>query len=170
MRKLTKKTAVIVAGSALLVAVGGGVAFAYWTSMGSGNGSATTANGTSSLTVSPAAGPSDLAPGTAPESLTGTIANGGTSSVHVNTLTVTITGVDNAGAGCTIADYGLTTGTTALTKGSNAPSTLTVTVNKDVASSGSINFPTVNLGFANDPGASQDGCKGAAPQLSYSAS
>ncbi|HEY4455631.1 MAG TPA: hypothetical protein VGN81_15070 [Pseudonocardiaceae bacterium] len=172
MRKLTKKTAVIVAGSTLLVAVGGGVAFAYWTSSGSGSGSAATSSGGNTLSVTQTGAPSDLAPGVAPEALTGSISNSAANPVHVNSLTVTITSVTNAGAaGCTVADYGLTTGTTALTKGpTTAPQTLTVTVNQDVVSGSPISIPAVNIGFANDQSASQDGCKGATPQLSYSAS
>jgi hypothetical protein len=168
MRKITKKTAVIVAGSALLVAIGGGIAFAYWSSTGQGTGSATTSAGTSPLTISPAAGPTDLAPGVAPEALTGTIANGGTSSAYVNSLTVTITGVTGGASGCTSQDYGLTTGSTALVKGTGAPQTITVPVGRNVDSGSSTTFPTVNIGFANDPANNQDACEGATPQLSYS--
>jgi hypothetical protein len=168
MRKLTKKTAVIVAGSTLLVAVGGGIAFAYWTSAGSGTGSATTSTGASSLTVAQATAPSDLAPGVAPEAITGTITNNATNSAHVTSLTVTITGVTGAGAGgCTAADYGLTTGTTALDKSTAVP-TITVPVGAELASGQSAPFPTVNIGFANSSTANQDGCKGASPTLSYS--
>lgn len=172
MRKITKKTAVIIAGSSLLVAVGGGVAFAYWTSTGSGTGSASTAPSatTSSLAVAQTNAPSGLAPGVAPVGITGTITNGGTNSVYVNTLTVTITGVDTAHAtGCSAADYGLTTsGSTALVKGSiDAPQTVQLTVAKDLAPTASVSFPAVNIGFADNATADQSGCEGATPQLTF---
>lgn len=166
MRKITKKTAVIVAGSTLLVAVGGGIAFAYWTSSGAGSGSATTANGDSSITISQSGTPSGLAPGVAPVAISGTIANGAANSAYVTSFTVTITGVTGGGSGCTAQDYGLTTDSTALTK-SAAVQTVTIPVGQDVASGASISFPSVNIGFANDPNASQDDCEGASPVLSY---
>ena len=167
MRKITKKTAVIIAGSTLLVAVGGGVAFAYWSSSGTGTGSATTSAGASNLTITQTGAPADLAPGVAPEAITGTIANGAANSAYVNSLTVTITGVTGGAAGCTAQDYGLTTGTAALVK-SSASQTINLPVGQNVASGASTSFPAVNIGFANDPASNQDACKGATPTLSYS--
>jgi hypothetical protein len=167
MRKITKKTAVIVAGSTLLVAVGGGVAFAFWSSTGSGTGTAATSAGASNLTISQLTAPSDLAPDVAPEAVTGSISNGAANSAYVNTLTVTIAGVDSAhSTGCSAADFGLSTGTTALVK-STAKQILTLTVGTELAHGASVAFPAFDIGFANDPANSQDGCKGAVPQLSY---
>ena len=167
MRKITKKTAVVVAGSTLLVAVGGGIAFAYWSSSGTGSGSATTSAGASNLTITQTGAPSDLAPGVAPEAITGTIANGAANSAYVNTLTVRITGVTGGSAGCTAQDYGLTTGTAALSKDS-AVQSITLSVAKEVVNGSPIAFPSVNIGFANDSANNQDACKGASPTLSYS--
>lgn len=167
MRKITKKTAVIVAGSTLLVAVGGGIAFAFWSSTGTGSGTATASAGASNLTITQASAPSDLAPNVAPEAVTGSISNGAANSAYVNTLTVTITGVDDAHATCSAADFGLTTGSAALDK-STAKQKLILTVGTELAHGGSVSFPAFNIGFANDSANSQDGCKGAVPQLSYS--
>jgi hypothetical protein len=177
MRKITKKTAVIVAGSALLVAVGGGVAFAYWTSTGSGTGTATASSGASGVTMTQTGAPTDLAPGVAPEAVTGTVTNGAANSAYVNSLTVAITGVTGGLSGCGITDFGLTSGApsaTALVKNTTAAPTSTVqsvnlSVGKELAANGGfVSFPAFNIGFANDPAASQDACKGATPVLTYS--
>ncbi|HEY4019998.1 MAG TPA: hypothetical protein VGM75_15005 [Pseudonocardiaceae bacterium] len=169
MRKITKKTAVIVAGSTLLVAVGGGVAFAFWSSTGTGSGTAAASAGTGLVTISQATAPSDLAPNVAPEAVTGTISNSNPNSAYVNSLIVTISGVDSAhSAGCSATDFGLTTGTTALAKSATTKQSLTLAVGTELAHGASVNFPTFNIGFANDSANSQDGCKGASPTLSYS--
>ena len=170
MGKISKRAKVVVAGTALLTAIGGGVAFAYWSTTGTGSGTATSSAGASSLTITQATAPADLAPGVAPEAVTGTITNKAANSAYVNTITVTITGVDSGHPTCSAADFGLTAGapgTTALTK-SGAKQTLTLNVQQELAATnGSVNFPAFAIGFANDPGSAQDGCKGATPQLSY---
>ncbi|HJP79772.1 MAG TPA: hypothetical protein VJ914_36205 [Pseudonocardiaceae bacterium] len=167
MRKITKKTAVILAGSSLLVAVGGGVAFAYWTSSGGGTGSATTATSNNSVAVAQTSVDTGLAPGVAPVALTGTITNNGTNSVYVNQLTITVSGVDsNHSTGCGAADYGLATGSGVLDN--TAPHTIKLDIKQDIAPNGVVNFSGVNIGFADNPGADQSACEGATPALSYS--
>lgn len=167
MRKITKRAKIVVAGALVLATVSGGVAFAYWSTTGTGSGTANTSTGASNLSIAQTGAPTDLAPGVAPEAVTGTITNNAANSAYVNTITVTIAGVDSAhSATCHAADYGLTTGSTALSK-SGAVQTLTLDVKQELASNGSVSIPAFNLGFANDPSNPQDGCKGAIPQLSY---
>lgn len=103
MPKLNKKVVAGVAAAAI-VAIGTGTAYAYWTTNGSGTGSATNAsdNGTIVLHADFAAG---LTPG-ANEPVTYTADNTGTSSMHVSTVTPTVS-IDSAHAtaGCLATDF-----------------------------------------------------------------
>ncbi|HEX6357661.1 hypothetical protein [Actinophytocola sp.] len=166
MSKISKKAKFVVAGAVALTMIGGGVAFAYWSTTGEGSGSATSSNGASDLTISQTNAPSGLAPSVAPVDVTGSITNNAPNSAYVNQLTVEITGVDAGHPGCSAADFGLTTGSSPLSK-LGATQTLTRPVTTELASGGSVSFPAFKIGFANDPSASQDACKGALPQLKF---
>lgn len=157
MGRFNKRAKMVVAGSVVLATVGGGVAFAYWSSTGSGTGTGSTSTGASSLVVAQTSAPTDLAPGVAPEAITGTITNKAANSALVNSVTVSISGVTpaaNASGTCDATDYTLTNPTVAL--------------NKDVASGATISFSGPTLGFNDKSGTNQDGCKGATVNLSYS--
>jgi hypothetical protein len=168
MRKISRKAKIVVASSVALTALGGGVAFGYWSTTGSGTGTANSSAGAANLTVAQGDAPTGLAPSVAPVSVPGTITNNAPNSAYVNQFTVQITGVDAAhAAGCSAADYGLTTGDVALVK-SSAVQVLALPVADELNSGETVNFPAFKIGFANDPGNVQDGCKGAVPQLSFS--
>jgi hypothetical protein len=144
----------MVAAAAVVALVGGGTAaFAFWSAGGSGSGSATTSPGTSGIIIhqtSPAI--TDLAPGVAPEALSGNFDNSNASAVQVNQVTASIT-VTPLGANlCSAADYDLVqpTATNALVPAGLAQGSWT---------GGS-------LGFHNTA-ANQDGCKGATVNISY---
>jgi len=170
MNKFTKRTLAIGAGAAVLASAG--VAYAYWTTSGSNTGSATSSAGAANLTVTQGTVPTGLAPSVAPAAVPGTIKNNAANSAYVTKLQVTITGVTGVGTAdathpaCTAADYGLSTGSTALAK-SSAVQTIALPINDELDSLETINFPAVNVGFANDSAANQDTCKGATPQLSF---
>ncbi|MEV7607787.1 hypothetical protein AB0N65_20330 [Paenarthrobacter sp. NPDC089322] len=89
MRKLSKKSRITatVAGVAL-VAVGGGAAYAYWTTTGSGNGSATNAAGGGTVTLH-ATFDAGLAPGNE-VSVAYTADNSTTSSTVVGALSANV--------------------------------------------------------------------------------
>ncbi|MBC7442146.1 MAG: hypothetical protein H7311_06450 [Ramlibacter sp.] len=98
---ITKKARIhgiaLVATAMLLV--GGGGAFAYWSTTGNGTGSATNGSNTGSLTLA-ATIANDLTPG-ASVPVTYSAKNAGTSSLKV--ATITQTGSTNA-TGCVFAD------------------------------------------------------------------
>lgn len=99
------KKALIATGTGAVVAMAvGGLALAYWTTTGSGTGSATnaTSNGTIVLHASFAAG---LTPG-ASEPVSYTADNTNSSSLQVGTVTA-VTSIDSthATAGCLAADF-----------------------------------------------------------------
>jgi hypothetical protein len=137
--------ALIVAVMALigLVAVLGG--YAYWTTGGSGSGTASVGDDTDNLTISSTA-PGALLPG-GEVAVTVTVSNPNSYSVHVNDVSTSIaTGV----AGCLAADFHFPT----------------KTLNTELAAGGSASF-TQNL-HMDDTAANQDACKNATLTLTYS--
>jgi hypothetical protein len=165
MSKISKRAKFVVASAVALTIAGGGVAFAYWSTTGEGSGSATSSAGDSDLTITQTNEPSDLAPSVAPVEVTGSITNNAPNSAYVNEFTVEITSVNGA-PGCDATNFGVTTGSTALLK-ATAKQKLVLNVKKELAKDGSAAFPAFNIGFANDPINSQDECKGAVPQLTF---
>lgn len=144
MPKLNKKVAAGVA-AATIVALGAGTAYAYWTTTGSGTGSAT--NGSSNGTITLHASFGDgLTPG-ASETVTYTADNPGTSSLYVGTITPT---VSTNVVGCSASDFII------------LPTAANVTVpahtSGAAAGTGTLTF--------QDSAANQDLCKGALITLS----
>lgn len=155
MGKFSKRAKIVVAGSVVLATVGGGVAFAYWSTSGSGAGTAGTSAGTSSLVVSQDAFTGNLAPGAAPVAITGTVKNTANNSAYVNTVKVSIASVTQAAGAsgtCDATDYTLPVNT--------------ATVATDLAAGQSVAFSGPTLAFV-DKSTNQDGCKGATVNLSY---
>jgi hypothetical protein len=145
--------------TAILVLVGGGAAYAYWTVGGSGTGSATTAATAQSVTVVQTSTVSGIAPGTTAQTLSGTFTNPNNASVYVTSVTAAISGVVKASGAvagtCDATDYTLT----------NA----TMTVGQQVgAGSGQGTWSGATLAFTNKA-TNQDQCKGATVTLSYTA-
>jgi hypothetical protein len=90
MRK-TQKTTVVVGGTIAAVLVGG-VAFAYWSTSGSGTGSASTTDGTTGYTLEFSDNaPSGLAPDIDPTNLNVTVTNTGDQAAYVAGLTAKVT-------------------------------------------------------------------------------
>jgi hypothetical protein len=150
-RKFNRKT-VLTAGAVLLIAAGG--AYAYWTTTGSGTGSA--ANGTTvPITINQTSVITGLYPGGPAVALSGNFNNTNPGAVRVATVTaalVSVTGSSGTPA-CTIADYQL-----------NTP---VVTINADIASGNGVGAwtgPTVQL---KNLATNQDACKNASVNLSY---
>jgi hypothetical protein len=151
------RRAAIVLSAVVILAFGAGVAYAYWSATGVGDGSATSASN-SAFTVSsgtPTGGP--LTPGGATTSVPFTVSNPGSGSLRLSTVTVTVAESDgstwNSVAGCSAADY--TVGTPAITYG-------------NIPAGGSVSG-TVSVTMNNLP-TNQDGCKNATVPLYFVAS
>lgn len=97
-----KKKRTTIAAGALVLVVGGGVAYAFWTNSGTGSGSATTGTNVA-LAVNQTSTVTAMAPGVAAQALSGNFDNPNAGPVFIKTVeaTVTSTGVP----GCTAADY-----------------------------------------------------------------
>ena len=149
--KLNRK-AVVAAGAVLLVAAAG--AYAYWTTTGSGTGSA--ADGTTvAITVNQTSVITGLYPGGPAAALSGNFDNTNPGAVRVGTVTASL--VDVTGSvgtpACTIADFQ-----------QNNPA---ASVNAEIVSGngvGAWSGPSVQL---LNSGTNQDACKNASVNLSY---
>lgn len=174
MRKLNKVTASI-AGGALVVATAG-TAYAYWTSNGSGQGTAGTTAGVANIAnlVSgnlPAI--SNLFPGQGAQGFNYTVANNSGQSIYVTTVKAYVTVAPVAANdsaldtdGCDSSDYKVddAAGTSA-----TSAKALDSWVAQDIATATSVVKGT-SLQFVNKSAANQDDCKGAAVTVHYVAS
>lgn len=148
---LTKKKIFLVTAFLMLVAGG---AFAYWTTTGSGTGSAETGSN-SPITIVQTGSSATLQPGGASSTLSGTFTNPNTSPVFVNQVTATldsVTGAGTAAAGCTTADYALTTPT--------------ITIGAEVSPDDSTTWSGIQVRMVNSA-TNQDDCKNATINLAY---
>ena len=146
MHKPTRKTAIVL-GTVLLVSVGG-AAYAYWTSTGSGTGTAQSGN-TLAVVVNQTTTVTGLAPGLPAQSLAGNFTNPNAGPVYVTTVTATVTGTDKTGCGPT--DY-LIAGAAGV--GAQVPS----------GTGGAWTGLTIQF---NNKGTNQDACKDALVTIAY---
>ncbi len=154
MHRFKKKSVAIAAGT-LVVLAATGTAYAFWTGDGTGSGAGTTATGVG-VTVNQTSTDAGLAPGTAALALSGTFTNGTTATVHVNSITVSISGVTGGAGTCTAANY--TLASNPMDNGAAGwdvvPGTITT-------------WGGATIQFANSTTVNQDGCKGATVALAY---
>ena len=157
MRKNTKKIAV--ASGTILALSAGGVAVAYWSTSGSGTGSATTSAGAANLSIAQTSTISNMYPGDEPQTIAGTVTNNAENSAYVTKVVVSIASVDKAEDApegtCNASDYTL----------ANAE----MTVDEDIASGDTESFTGATIQF-NNKASNQDACKGATVNLAYAAS
>jgi hypothetical protein len=164
MRKLTKKQkTAVVAGSLVLAMAGSGVAYAWWTTSGSGTGNGSTAPGNAAALSITGDAASPMFPGDSSQPLTVTVKNDGTENYYVSDVKAWIT-TDKAG--CDGDDY--------LINDDSAPSTEGTAVSLNWTSvdlvPGDTHASSNTIQFNNKPADNQDACKGAVVTLHYSAS
>lgn len=157
-----KAVAMTVAG----VLVGGGVAVAYWTTTGSGTGSAPVGTSTP-LTVTQNTTFTSLVPGGTAQGIDFTLNNPSTADVQVTSVVVAVAST-SAGAACPPANFTIV-----------QPSKPSVTTPVIVAGSSSESFTSGAGGEQASTGATlrmdntasnQDGCKNATVNLTYTVS
>lgn len=155
MPKFTARTKRVAIITAAMLAVGGGAAYAYWTSTGTGTGSATTGSSTPFTIASQAPSGAALAPGGTAQSIAFTVTNPGSGSQNLSGVTVTVANANGtawtAVSGCSALDY--TVGTPAITYGQIAPGgniagTVTLTMNNRASDQDACQGVTVPLYFA----------------------
>ncbi len=122
--------------SLAVVAIGGGLAYAYWTGNGIGAGSATTGSSTNFSVTSDSPVGAALSPGGASQTVAFTVSNPGSGSQALSNVVVTVANADGtawtARAGCSAADYTVGTPTVAygdIPGAAGTDGTVTVTMN-----------------------------------------
>ena len=150
-----KKRTVLIA--LLLVAVTGGIAFAYWTAGGSGTGTATTGTATN-LTVVQTSTVAGMRPGDSAQTLSGNFNNGNSGPVFVGSVTASISSVVKAAGApagtCDATDY--TLANAVMSVGAEVP-----------AGTGVGSWTGATIKFNNKPTTNQDACQGATVNLAY---
>lgn len=152
-RKYVAAAAVVVASVVL-----GATAYGFWTTSGTGTGSAVTATSTA-VTVAQLGATTGLYPGGPAVPVNFTINNPGPSAQYISTVAVTMTGVTGANVGvlgpCTVGDFVLTQ---------------PAAINADLAV-GATNFaPSGSTISLTNAATNQDGCKSATVALAFAAS
>lgn len=165
MRTISKKSKIIIAGVAAATLGTSGVAYAYWTTGGSGTGSAATSAGSTNqliLVDASTVTPSNMAPGVTTGGGISVVVknNHATESYHVASVTASFASVDpvtgpniDATHPCDTSDYDLNT--PIMTNGAI-----------DLVHGTTAAFSGASLYFHNK-GTNQDGCKGATVHLSF---
>ena len=153
MRKSTKSA--VVAGTVLAL-TGGGVAFAYWTTSGTGTGSASSGTSTTWAVTTDAATGGLLTPGGPTDTVAFHVKNNNSGVQHLQGVVVTVANSDGSPWSSGTCDAGdFTVGTPAVTAG-------------DVASGATVDG-TVTLQMNNNS-ENQDDCKNVTVPLYVSAS
>jgi hypothetical protein len=146
MPRLTKKKYGVIAGITALLLVVGGIAYAYWTSAGTGTGTATTGTDGGWTVVVDSVDNEDLSPNGPTQTIDFHATNAGTGVQSVTGAVASVTGTSNGG--CTATDFEITN--TTVTTGS---------VNPGDTVDGSFDLQMV------DTGSNQDACKGVTVNL-----
>lgn len=152
--KLNRRRKLLALCATLLVTAG--VAYAYWTTTGSGTGSASTGNA-AAITVNQTSTPSGLYPGGPTAALSGNFNNPNSGPAYVGSVDAAISSVTGPNIDgthpCTASDYQL--------------NGFPVSVNAQVAAGNGVgSWSGASIQLLNS-GSNQDGCKGATVNLSY---
>lgn len=145
-----KKYGVIAAATAILLLVGG-IAYAYWTSTGSGNGTATTGTSSDWEVTIDSINTADLSPAGPTKTISFHVKNNNSGVQNLQNTVASV--VDTSNSGCTTADFAV--GTTAITYG-------------NVASGATVDG-TFTLQMV-ETGSNQDACKNVTVNLKVDAS
>jgi hypothetical protein len=160
MRKLNKKAVAGIAAGLMLV--GGGTAYAYWTTTGSGSGTGSTTAGTADQLGFAQDALTPMFPGDDAQDLSVTVTNNSGESAYVTQVKAYVTTDQSS---CDGSDF--------LLDGVAAPSTSATAVNlawtpQDLIAGGS-DEATGTIQF-NNKATNQDACKSAAVTIHYVAS
>lgn len=157
-----KRSAALLAAGVIGLATAGG-AYAYWTSLGGGTGTASTKAGSTSALVVTGNVPNAMYPGDTAQTVTATVKNVGTENYRPQAVKAYIT-IDKSG--CIGSDY--------LLNGAVAPTTsdtaTAITLNSVDLAPGATTTGSFTMQFNNKLDTNQDACKGAAVTITYVAS
>jgi hypothetical protein len=161
---LTKKRVIIGATVAAVVLSGTGVAYAYWTTSGTGSGTAATSAGAANLTITQDTTLAAMFPGDSPQTFSATVLNNAANSATVASLGAYIT---TNKVGCDGTDF-LINGSSTGSIGS--PTSLGWTSTEIAAAGQASTNGTDTVQFNDKVSTNQDICKAAVVTIHYVAS
>ncbi len=156
-----KKSAAFVAAGVIGLATAGG-AYAYWTSLGGGTGTATTRAGASNVFLVTGGSATAMYPGDSAQTITATVKNTGTENYKIQAVKAYVT---TNKADCDGTDYKLN-GAVAPVSEATAASLGVTPVDLAPAATTTVDY---TLQF-NNKTTNQDACKGATVTINYVAS
>ncbi len=151
MAKFNKRTKTAIVTAALVFGVGG-TAFAYWTQLGAGTGTADTGT-TVAVVVNQTSAITGLYPGGTPVALAGNFNNPNTAAVTVGVVTASVTTTSLPGT-CLASWYEIT--------GTATPATQVLAAGTAVGG-----WSGLNVALVNQPAINQDACKSATITITY---
>lgn len=160
-KKNRKRYAAVAVAGVIGLATAGG-AYSYWTSLGTGAGTATTSTGSSSVFTVTGGAIGPMFPGDKPQGITATVTNSGSENYKLQAVKVYIT---TGNAACDTTNY--------LINGSQAPGSADTAASTTVTPVELAPKDTTNATFSiqfNDKATNQDACKGQAVTIHYLAS
>ena len=156
-----KKSAAFVAAGVIGLATAGG-AYAYWTSLGGGSGTASTRAGADNVFLVTGGSATAMFPGDSAQTITATVKNTGTENYKIQAVKAYVT---TNKSNCDGSDYKQNAAVAPLTE-ATAVSLSVVPVDLAPAATTTVDY---TLQF-NNKATSQDACKGATVTINYVAS
>jgi hypothetical protein len=155
MRSKTKKR--LIAGLTAVFALAAAVtAVAYFTSSGSGSGTAGTVTAAQAVTVNQTSVITGLAPGAAPVALSGTFNNPNSGNVKITQIAATVTGV----TGCDATNFSI----------GGSPTTTIGGGGIIAGGNGVGSWSGLTIQMVDKPAVNQDACKNVSVTVAYTAS
>lgn len=144
-----RRSTLVISAAVAAVLVSGGVAFAYWTTTGTGTAAATVGTSGTVSVAQDLPAPSGLFPGGPAGTINYTVTNATAGDLMVSNVAVTVSST-SAGAGCTAADFTVTPQWTAfqVLAGGTKAGTATIAMNNTGSNQDACKGATVNLAFA----------------------
>ena len=167
MRTISKKKLAVSGAIAVILVGSSTAAYAYWTSQGTGTGSATTSAGAANLRLDQVGSITNLFPGDQPQDLVVKVTNLAENNAYVAAVSgkATVTKAIGAPAGtCDASNYQVNGGQLAGT----GEFTLTWAA-VDLAKDGDQSTAGDTFHFFNKSGTNQDACKGASIAFDFAA-
>lgn len=167
MRKISKKQLIVGGVAAAVIAAGTGTALAYWSTTGSGTGSATTTSGVSNSLAFTTSTINAMYPGDSAQNFKVTVQNtDANQSEYVTSVKAYLTVTPTSGNTCDATNY-LLDGHSDTSV--SAPVTLAWTAQELAKGASASTDSTDTIQFHNTT-SNQDGCKDAAVTINYVAS
>lgn len=150
MRKISRKSVAVLA-TAGVVAVGGGIAWAYWTASGSGSSSDNATGTTQNLTIHQLSSVAGMGPGVLAQELRGNFDNPNPGPAYVGKVVASVASTSNPL--CTAVDFTVVQADV---------------VNAEVPAGNGVGaWGNGSIAFKNDPARNQDACKNVTVTISY---